>query len=51
MKDAAVIEKHGVERIGKRELSQGPTVGRKDLRDSSKWVRELRKNEWMNERG
>ena len=31
MKDAAIIEKHGIERIGKRELTQRSSLGIKDL--------------------
>src|SRR5689334_10214888 len=38
MKDTAVIEKHGVKRISKSELSQRSTVGRKDLRNSARHI-------------
>ena len=38
MKDAAIIEKHGIERIGKRELTQRSSWGSKSAsRRSTHW--------------
>ena len=41
MKDAAIIEKHGIERIGKRELTQRSTIGIKDLRHAARHIGSL----------
>lgn len=35
----------------RQEAFVGMWRGRKEMRDSTKWVRELRQKEWMNERG
>jgi hypothetical protein len=39
VKDAAVIEKHGIERIGKRELTRRSAFGVKDLRYAARHIR------------